>query len=523
MPKPLLLRRPSGLYVRFLLPASLRECWGVRCLVRSLGDLRHDAARLAAARMGYALAQAVRAMRTGSGAMIDKELMEAVLAAAARGETRNYGIDIPGVVSMRADGPEDHARAMEAFRAMIPMLPSQLPSQLSRPAAAATVPKSGPMLHEAIERFLKDFKKKGRSAATELETHHSLTLFRDLVDDVPMEALSIQQIDAFTDAMETWPARARVIPKYKHLSAREIVAAGREDGVPGLEVRTMEKHLDRIRVFFHEAERRRELPYNPLKGYRLQTTAAKYDASRRAFRPEELALIFDPTRRAVHQHDPMFFWLPLINLFIGARLREVAQLAITDLEPIVGVWGVHLTTESTKTLKNANSKRFVPLPDRLLSLGLLEYAQEMKALGHTDLFPGGSIGSKNGPGDKMSRHFNRGYLRRVCGIEDPDVCFHCFRHTLITAADRLSIPESRMARITGHAQRSIQAKHYIDAPTVPERKKDLDLLAQSIELPPLGAYEPGQFNKFLEELSLKHRHAAAQAARTARHAHPRKK
>lgn len=56
MPKPFLLRRPSGLYARYWVPVPLREAVGSNTIVRSLGHLRGDAARLEAARLGYALA-----------------------------------------------------------------------------------------------------------------------------------------------------------------------------------------------------------------------------------------------------------------------------------------------------------------------------------------------------------------------------------------------------------------------------------------------------------------------------------
>lgn len=50
VPKPLFVQRPSGLYVRFLVPVNARQLWGARVVVKSLGGRRGHAARL-----GYAL------------------------------------------------------------------------------------------------------------------------------------------------------------------------------------------------------------------------------------------------------------------------------------------------------------------------------------------------------------------------------------------------------------------------------------------------------------------------------------
>ena len=49
MPKPYLLTRPSGLYVRFRVPRDLAPRFGFGSIVRSLHRLRGDAARLSAA------------------------------------------------------------------------------------------------------------------------------------------------------------------------------------------------------------------------------------------------------------------------------------------------------------------------------------------------------------------------------------------------------------------------------------------------------------------------------------------
>lgn len=63
MPKALLLHRPSGLYARYWVPLALREAVGSKTIVRSLGGLRGDAARLEAARLGYALAHQFARMK----------------------------------------------------------------------------------------------------------------------------------------------------------------------------------------------------------------------------------------------------------------------------------------------------------------------------------------------------------------------------------------------------------------------------------------------------------------------------
>lgn len=513
MPKALLIRRPDGLYARFKLPADLRAQLGKLFVVRSLRGQRGDAARLTAARLGYALGRAVEQVRKGGPGVDVKKLIEGALAAAAAGGTRDYTLDIPGVVSLRAEGEQDHQRAMEAL--------ASLRDSLARTPAPAAVlaPPVGPLLRASAAKFLEHCRQVNKSAATLLETDHSVRLFCDLNDDVPMASISAEHIDTFRSALAVWPARARLLPEYRGLSARQIVSKARKTPgrSGGLGVRTVEKHLDRLRTFFNWAVQRREMTHNPLTGLRLQTTAEKYTHTRRGFRPEELAALFDPERRAsLCSSDPHYYWIPTMALFTGARLGELAQLRVNDLDQVGDVWGIHITSESSKSLKNSQSRRFIPLPGRLLALGLLDYANEMKASGTFELFPGGAVGSKNGPGDKVSKWFNRTYMRKACGLGDGETSFHSFRHTFLSAADRLGLTETQSGALTGHAARSVQARHYIDAATVPERKERIDRIANAFPLPPLTAFQSGQFTQYLAELQLKQRRAEAVAKRAVR-------
>jgi hypothetical protein len=63
MPKSLLLKRKSGLYVRFFVPVDLQTRIGSTYLVRSLQGVRADGARLMAAALGYALNQVFERLR----------------------------------------------------------------------------------------------------------------------------------------------------------------------------------------------------------------------------------------------------------------------------------------------------------------------------------------------------------------------------------------------------------------------------------------------------------------------------
>jgi len=470
--------------------------------------------------MGYALSEAIeRARRGGSHSVSTKKLIDDALAAASRGAVNPYEVTVKdGRLSLKVDGAEDHALAMDALERIGMLSDFGIFPRREEPAAAAAPSEpasTGPGLHASIDRFLKDFASKDRAAATVLETRHTLELFRDLTDDVPLARFGVEHLDAFRDALSAWPARARVLPDFKGLSARAIIDKARTMDAPRLNVRTIDKHLDRLRVFFNALVQRGELDRNPLSGFRLQTSADKYEPARRGFTRGELAVLFDPTRRAASAgDDPMFFWLPVLMLFTGARMNELVYLDVEDLADIEGVWGLHIT----KHLKNAQSRRFVPLPQRVLDMGLREYAADIAAAGFSELFPGGSDTAKNGRGDKVSKWFNRTYLRNACGIDDPEVCFQSFRNTLSTAADYCGISEAQMNPILGHGARTIQQKHYIDLASLPERQGRIEKLAGYLMTGSMAPYQAGQFSGYFDGLARVRQHRDASARRAERHA-----
>jgi len=90
VPKPLQLRRPSGLYVRFLVLVDLRPALGRRFFVRSLGSRRGDEALLVATTYAVALFRVFDAVRK-EGGMADIKKLWRVLSTLRRTEAPTIG------------------------------------------------------------------------------------------------------------------------------------------------------------------------------------------------------------------------------------------------------------------------------------------------------------------------------------------------------------------------------------------------------------------------------------------------
>ena len=83
-------------------------------------------------------------------------------------------------------------------------------------------------------------------------------------------------------------------------------------------------------------------------------------------------------------------WVPLIGMYSGMRLNEICQLQLTDIrESKDGIPYFDVTDSDdpqNKRKKNDNSKRAVPIHPELVSLGLLQYVEELNRARR--VFPG---------------------------------------------------------------------------------------------------------------------------------------
>jgi integrase len=155
------------------------------------------------------------------------------------------------------------------------------------------------------------------------------------------------------------------------------------------------------------------------------------------------------------------FWLPLLALFTGARLGELAGLRASDVtyDKAIGATSVHITADrkTGKRLKTRQSARVVPLHPRLVKLGFLDFASaQAKERGETAwLFPQIAPGTT---GAKAWSHWFGRYLRRH-GIHDTAKVFHSFRHNFVDALRSANVNVEINAALVGHSIGNVHANY----------------------------------------------------------------
>ena len=414
----------------------------------------------------------------------------------------------------RLDSPDQEAMLMRVLAAlggvapasMVPEAPSPRPSKrstskdpdpLPQPIPATLRPKATKSgrdrlrLGAAIADHLGDLERAGLHSKTILESRHTLRIFAGLVgEEFPIDAIGLDQCRLFLDAIRSWPSNITNRPEYKNLSVQQVLARSRKLQQPPIAAWTLAKHRQRLNVFFVFLVKGRLIHSNPLQGIRA-AQAPDLEDSGQPFSDRELGQIFNPASFSPWASKYPHRWFGcILGLYSGARVNEIGQLKVHDVETVDGIPGFHVRGSGEgQRIKNKNSKRFIPLSQPAIDAGFLEYVEEARRAGHVQLFPNLPNSTGLGFGRQLSRQFSV-YIKQL-GITTSGQGFHGFRHTFATRLDEAGASLAAISALTGHGSgHTVLEKFYIDRRTLSDRVATLARWKPPVVLPP---YRPGQF------------------------------
>lgn len=184
------------------------------------------------------------------------------------------------------------------------------------------------------------------------------------------------------------------------------------------------------------------------------------------FPPDALRQIFEPARFLAFAQNPEDFFLPLLGLYTGARMNELAQARVQDIrQGDAGRWFLdiqpdHTGDDETETrVKTISSIRSAPIHPDLIRLGLIAYALELGDRGAVRLFPHLPRDAKGKHTKNPSRRFGD-YLTTL-GIKDSRRhAFPSFRTTLIRRLKGAGVAKDARMELVGHAPRDVHDRDY---------------------------------------------------------------
>lgn len=286
-------------------------------------------------------------------------------------------------------------------------------------AFAPAEPPPEPMLSELFEAFIAKAQRDSREK-TRLSMRQSFNVFLELVDDMLVSELSKDIACDFGDRLAEYPV-SRAKGRWAKMTLDELHSAGR----PCISSTTFNNHLRRLSTFGRWLSKIGKLPNDPFDAI---TKAKKSDGPRkiRSWSDDELRLWFRSEEYLQHSNSAKTawkFWLPLIALYSGARLEELAALAPTDFGTFNGVLAYRIHAEDGRFVKNENAWRHVPIHSHLVQLGFMRYVKQRK--GCERLF---TLTCYQGQWGKYAST-RLGEMRQLLGIKPT---FHGYRNTVIT-------------------------------------------------------------------------------------------
>ncbi|EKN00809.1 phage integrase [Acidocella sp. MX-AZ02] len=300
----------------------------------------------------------------------------------------------------------------------------------------------------------------------------SLAMFREVVGDLPVDQYTPEHTEQFRAVLRKLPMIYRKSPKEKDKPLAEIIAES-PPGAHLLSDKTVKRHFWAVSRFFEFLKETGRLPRtfaNPAQGFTFKAKGSVRD-DRDMWTGKELAALFaspiwtgcNPFYRA-RAGDQIIrdgiFWLPLLGAFHGNRLEEFAQLRGADVAQAGDIWFLNITDEDGRQLKNAQSRRRVPLHSELIKLGFLQYVQATAPAPDAPVFPDlkpRGVDAKQGY--SFTKRFSA--YRRAIGVYRKGLDYHSFRHGVTTKLFEADVNEGWIDLLTGHESGGESRKRYL--------------------------------------------------------------
>ena len=337
----------------------------------------------------------------------------------------------------------------------------------ARPAAspAAEVPAQpeGMSLSELAVSYAQE-KKRGRlwAAKTELEKTDHIELLKEVVGaGADVARLTPKDAKRVKDTLLGYPKNRS---KNRLTRGKPLVDVLDLPNVDKLEPATINKYLQTYNDLFEWARRNSHVAVNHFSGLTIRQNKQRVTGKRKPFTNAQVVTILDTitsNRDGLVRKDYQK-WGPLIGIYTGARLNEIAQIHLADIRQQDGIWCFDLNDEGDdKHLKTENARRLVPIHAKLIEHGLLDHVDEKKARGERKLFPDFRHDPKNGWGRHLGRWFNDTLLPKL-ELKQKELVFHSLRHTVITRLMQAGVQEPVVKALVGHAQQGVTQQHYFN-------------------------------------------------------------
>ena len=321
---------------------------------------------------------------------------------------------------------------------------------------APALPSSSP-LGVAVNDFISEHSRQWAGKTIGQNRAYLNILVEYFGPDRLLATITKQDANEVKKVLQALPASRNTKPKLKTMPLMQVI---NEPGHKKIAAKTINSHIQMFKMFFDWAERHGYAPHTLFEGMKVKKDRAS-ESERKPFTRDQTRLIYTEL-----SHNPSGLvrkdshkWGMLLGLFTGARLNEICQLDIADVQQEGDTWFLNITDEGdeNKSVKTSAGRRKVPLHSELICLGFLDFVDSRRK--GTRLFPDYGYSLNGGYGRNLGRWCNESFLPKL-GIKEPGLVFHSFRHTLVTRLGQADVPEPIVQCIVGHARSGVTQEVY---------------------------------------------------------------
>jgi len=376
-------------------------------------------------------------------------------------------------------------------------------SQFKQLKTAFVDVKNDPFLKELIELWLSEKRKKLKPSSFESDKS-KMDMFYTILSELGHSSISIADLNvgilrAYIDTIQNLPAvrnsTSLLNKKFSELAKLDIEKISSKTFKYNL--RTVSGFLNWVSYKGYDIDPKLKVI---LEGSLKDTL--KEDRSKRVpFDDDDLKALFlsDEYIKGTFKRSSDY-WVPLIALFTGARLGEIAQLTLDDIKKVEEGWVFDINEEGEgKSIKNkSGSKRIIPIHKQLINLNFLEFAEHIKKLKQTKLFfdEQRSVQGKFGQLQKRMSYYIR-HISKIESTREKTKVFHSFRHLVRTRLVEEGIDERVIDSIVGHSNRdrSVGSSHYTHSEYVHQKIDAMKKLKYDVDFKKIKRWDYCKFSR----------------------------
>tara|TARA_Y100000588_G_C14176298_1_gene891507 strand:- start:172 stop:1605 length:1434 start_codon:yes stop_codon:yes gene_type:complete len=314
-------------------------------------------------------------------------------------------------------------------------------------------------ISECFKQFMRE-EHANSPSKTNGKRQNSYDLWLERFGDGSISTITRDNVRVYRETLKRYPKNRK--QRYDGLTLDDIAALNLTSD-QYIAIPTVNGYLDMMRGFVSWLIEWKEFgDINPFDGVNLKDTRPE-DSKRDPFSDAQLVAMFSSpvyqgckshTARGQHTKGSKIirnakFWLPLLALYSGARLGELCQLYVADVQKENEIWYMDINkNEDDKSVK-ANSFRTIPIHPKLINLGFLVTVELAKKKGQIRIFADVQIAADGKYSTIFSKRFTT--FLEAFGIKTPKTCFHSTRHNFIDRMrNHTNVPEPLWESITGH-------------------------------------------------------------------------